>query len=84
MGLVGQAGCGGGVVGTRWRGLGDGFEGFAEFESRVLGATHSAFDVDANLYDEVKARFLPHINDDGIAEFHNPTRVDLLRKPTPA
>lgn len=60
------------------------FEGFAEFESRVLGATHLAFDVDATLYDEVKARFLPHINDDGIAEFHNPTRVDLLRKPTPA
>jgi SAM-dependent methyltransferase len=59
------------------------FEGFAEFESRVLGATHSVFDVDAGLYDEVKARFLPHINDDGIAEFHNPTRVDLLRKPAP-
>jgi SAM-dependent methyltransferase len=57
------------------------FEGFAEFESRVLGATHSAFEVDASLYDEVKAQFVPYINDDGIAEFHNPTRVDLLRKP---
>ncbi len=60
------------------------FEGFAEFESRVLGATHSAFDVDATLHNEVKARFLPHIDDNGIAEFHNPTRVDLLRKPAPA
>ncbi len=60
------------------------FEGFAEFESRVLGATHSTFEVDATLFDEVKARFLPYINDDGIAEFYNPTRVDLLRKPSPA
>jgi len=29
----------------------------------------------------VKQRFLPHVDDDGIAEFLTPLRVDLLRKP---
>lgn len=57
------------------------FEGFAEFEHRILGATHSSFDVDEALRAQVKARFMPHVGDDGIAEFLSPLRVDLLRKP---
>jgi SAM-dependent methyltransferase len=56
------------------------FEGFEEFERRVLGATHSQFDVDADLHAEVRRRFEPHIGPDGIADFLNPLRVDLLRK----
>lgn len=56
------------------------FNGFEEFESRVLGATHSDFDLDDELYAQVKARFTPHIGKDGIAEFLNPMRADLLRK----
>jgi len=56
------------------------FEGFEEFEHRILGATHSSFDVDEALYAQVKERFMPHINEDGIAEFLSPLRIDLLRK----
>jgi SAM-dependent methyltransferase len=57
------------------------FEGFEEFERRILGATHSSFDIDDALYAEIKARFMRHVDKDGIAEFLNPMRVDLLRKP---
>lgn len=57
------------------------FEGFEEFERRILGATHSTFDIDEPLYREIRARFMPHVRDDGIAEFLSPLRVDLLRKP---
>jgi len=57
------------------------FTGFEEFEQRIIGATHSEFDIDDTLYEEVKARFLPHLDEEGIAEFLNPMRVDLLRKP---
>ena len=57
------------------------FAGFEEFEQRIIGATHSEFDIDDTLYAEVKARFLPHLDQEGVAEFLNPMRVDLLRKP---
>lgn len=56
------------------------FEGFEEFERRVLGATHSAFDIDDALHREVRRRFEPHIGADGVARFLNPMRIDLLRK----
>lgn len=56
------------------------FEGFNDFEQRILGATHSNFDVDDALFEQVKAAFTPHIGSDGIAEFHNPLRVDILRR----
>lgn len=58
------------------------FEGFEEFDQRILGATHSSFDIDEALYAQVKGRFMPHLDDNGIAEFLSPLRVDLLRKPT--
>lgn len=57
------------------------FEGFEEFERRIIGATHSQFDIDDELHEMVKQRFLPHIDSDGIAEFLTPLRADLLRKP---
>ncbi len=57
------------------------FAGFEEFEQRIIGATHSEFDIDDTLYAEIKARFLPHLDQEGMAEFLNPMRVDLLRKP---
>lgn len=56
------------------------FQGFEEFESRIIGATHSNFDVDEALLLEIRSRFLPHLNAEGMAEFVNPMRVDLLRK----
>lgn len=56
------------------------FEGFEAFEQRILGATHSSFDVDDDLYRQIKSRFLPHIDQNGVAEFLNPLRVDILRR----
>lgn len=57
------------------------FDGFAEFERRILGATHSEFDIDTALYERIRAAFLPHLDGSSIAEFRNPMRVDLLQKP---
>jgi len=57
------------------------FEGFEEFEHRIIGATHSSFDVDEALHARIKAQFMPHVGDNGVAEFLSPLRVDLLRKP---
>jgi ubiquinone/menaquinone biosynthesis C-methylase UbiE len=57
------------------------FQGFTEFEDRVLGATHSDYDLDEALHARVKEAFLPHVGPDGVAEFRNPHRVDLLRRP---
>lgn len=56
------------------------FDGFAEFERRIIGATHSVFDVDDTLLAQVRDAFAPHVGDDGFAEFHQPMRLDLLRK----
>jgi SAM-dependent methyltransferase len=57
------------------------FDGFAEFEQRVIGATHSAFEIDDALHHEIRSRFSPHLDTEGVAEFLNPMRVDLLRSP---
>jgi SAM-dependent methyltransferase len=57
------------------------FEGFEEFEHRILGATHSSFDVDEALHAQVREKFMPHVGDNGVAEFLSPLRADLLRKP---
>ena len=58
------------------------FEGFEEFDRRILGATHSTFDIDEVLYERIRSAFMPHVNREGIAEFVNPMRVDLLRRPS--
>ena len=57
------------------------FVGFGDFQQRVLGATHSTFRIDDALFDRIRQRFLAHVDSDGNAEFLNPMRVDLLRKP---
>ena len=57
------------------------FAGFGDFQQRILGATHSTFDVDDDLLDQIRQRFMPHVGADGDAVFLNPMRVDLLRKP---
>lgn len=56
------------------------FEGFEEFERRILGATHSEFEIDDDLYAQIRQRFMAFVGDDGVAEFLSPLRVDLLRK----
>lgn len=57
------------------------FEGFSAFEERIIGATHTDFDIDSTLRDRIRAAFLQHCDDSGIADFLSPVRVDLLRKP---
>lgn len=57
------------------------FEGFEEFEERILGATHTEFAIDAALHERIRERFMQHADPDGVAEFRNPNRADILRKP---
>ena len=55
------------------------FESFADFENRVIRATHTEHRLDKKLYGLVKQRFETHVGDDG-AHFLMPVRVDLLKK----
>ncbi|MFO1467598.1 MAG: class I SAM-dependent methyltransferase [Steroidobacteraceae bacterium] len=56
------------------------FQDFAEFESRMIGVTHTRFNLSAEVLESVRARFSEHVTADG-ASFLQPMRVDLLRKP---
>jgi len=55
-------------------------KGFEDFNQRILGATHSTFDIDEQLFNQIKSRFAEHINADGSAVFNNPMRVNILQK----
>lgn len=57
------------------------FENFAEFENRIINATHNQHALDEELFQRVKQRFEVHLGDDG-AHFWSPVRIDLLQKPT--
>jgi SAM-dependent methyltransferase len=57
------------------------FQGFEEFEERIIGATHTEFAIDDALFERIRAAFMPHLGADGVAEFRNPHRADVLRKP---
>ena len=56
------------------------FEGFEDFENKILRATHTQHDLTDEVYALVKERFAEHVDDDG-ARFLMPIRVDLLRRP---
>lgn len=56
------------------------FDGFAEFEARILGATHTDFGLDKDLLQKVRMAFSAHLDTDNQAEFLTPQRIDLLRK----
>lgn len=56
------------------------FADFAEFEKLVIGVTHTRHVLTAAQYDEVRARFARNVTAEG-AKFHQPMRVDLLRRP---
>ena len=56
------------------------FDDFADFENKVINATHTAHRLDEELYHQVKSRFVAHQGEDG-AHFQMPIRVDLLRRP---
>ncbi len=57
------------------------FEGFSDFERRIIGATHNEFNISPLLHQQIESAFAPHINEEGVAEFRSPMRVDLLRRP---
>lgn len=56
------------------------FESFADFENKVLKATHTQHNLDDQVYSLVKERFEQHVGEDG-AHFLMPIRVDLLQRP---
>ena len=55
------------------------YENFAEFEHRIIRATHSNYVLDDALYQQVKQHFERHMGTDG-AYFLSPNRLDLLKK----
>jgi len=55
------------------------YKNFAEFENRIIRATHSHYVLDEALYQQVKQRFEQHLGADG-AWFISPNRLDLLKK----
>lgn len=57
------------------------FAGFAEFESRILGATHTEFEIDEPMLERVRSAFCRYAGSaQGDVEFPAPMRVDLLRR----
>ena len=52
---------------------------FAEFERLMIGATDTAYKLDADQYRRVRERFALSMGADG-ANFRSPMRVDLLRR----
>ncbi len=58
------------------------FRDFAEFESKIIRATHSNHKLTEAHFNLVKVRFERHVGPDG-AKFNTPTRADLLRKLAP-
>jgi ubiquinone/menaquinone biosynthesis C-methylase UbiE len=57
------------------------FDDFKAFEDRILNATHSDFNVSSELHDAIKDKFNQYqVSQNGIREFLNPMRVDILIK----
>jgi len=56
------------------------FDNFANFENRIIGATHTDHQLSPELYEAVKAKFGTHMTTGG-ANFLMPIRVDLLKVP---
>jgi ubiquinone/menaquinone biosynthesis C-methylase UbiE len=56
------------------------FANFEDFERRMIGVTHTDHRLTAAQMDAVRERFARSVGDDG-AIFHQPMRVDVLRKP---
>lgn len=55
------------------------YDSWEEFEDRMLKVTHTKHEINAELYQQIKAAFLQHMTPKG-AFFKKPSRVDLLRK----
>jgi SAM-dependent methyltransferase len=55
------------------------FDNFADFEQKIIGATHTDHRLSDALYAQVKQKFETHMGTNG-ADFRMPIRIDLLRK----
>ena len=56
------------------------FAGFAEFDERLIRATHTEHRLSHATYAQVRERFERHLAADGTATFDQPMRVDVLRR----
>jgi len=56
------------------------FAGFAEFDDRLIRATHTDHRLSPGVYAAVRERFLRHLAPDGTATFEQRMRVDVLRR----
>lgn len=56
------------------------YSDFAEYEAKLIGATHTEHRLSAAIHREVRERFARHMGPDGV-RFEIPMRVDLLRRP---
>ena len=56
------------------------FAGFAKFDERMIGATHTTHRLSRAVHATVRERFLRHLAPDGTATFDQPMRVDVLRR----
>ena len=54
------------------------FDDFADFENKILGATHTDHQLSPELHTAVKAKFESHMTPDG-TNFLMPIRVDMLK-----
>ncbi|GAV21226.1 demethylrebeccamycin-D-glucose O-methyltransferase [Mariprofundus micogutta] len=55
------------------------FENFADFEQKILAATHTDHKLSDALYARVKQKFESHLSESG-AQYLMPIRIDLLQK----
>ncbi len=55
------------------------FDSFEQFEERIIRVTHTDHQLTPELHDTVRRKFEAHLTPVG-ANFHNPLRVDILRK----
>lgn len=56
------------------------FDSFEQFDQRIMKVTHTQHRLSPELYQAVREKFMRHVTAQG-ADFRNPIRVDLLRKP---
>ncbi|MCF8199289.1 MAG: class I SAM-dependent methyltransferase [Sulfuritalea sp.] len=68
------------LVGQRFFSTPGHFDDFAQFEDRVIKVTHTQHRLAPELHDAVRRKFESYLTASG-ANFANPLRVDILKKP---
>jgi len=68
------------LVRQRFLSVASHYRDFAQFEEQVIRVTHMNHRLAPALLDRVKDKFEAHMTSSG-AHFHNPLRIDILRRP---